>query len=301
MNKIKHIEQITNKELKELTSFTASWHQDYADSAYIFLGGLNYRMNEGDLVIVCSQFGEVVDCRLARDKKTGKSRGFAFLAYEDQRSTVLAVDNLNGIELCGRTILCDHVKQYKIPKEMMFLSDAESGSSSDAELPEEEREAKREEKAKERWEKKLYKPTGPDQQGWGDFRKVTEQESVILEELLRIEKKEEQRKEKLQLMEKMKDTKLTSEKPAGSDAKPEPNLALMDENERWEYMLRQQQEREREEDKRKEQVIMKGEIAKLKKILEKEKMGLKKADKKSKKIKKDKKKKHKKSRHSDSD
>lgn len=28
---------------------------------------------------------------LVRDKATGKSKGFAFLAYEDQRSTVLAV------------------------------------------------------------------------------------------------------------------------------------------------------------------------------------------------------------------
>ena len=31
-----------------------------------------------------------------RHQDTGKPRGFAFLAYEDQRSTVLAVDNLNG-------------------------------------------------------------------------------------------------------------------------------------------------------------------------------------------------------------
>ena len=93
-----------------MTPITASWHQDYADSAYVFFGGLNYRMNEGDLVTVASQFGEVVDFRLARDKKTGKPKGFAWLAYEDQRSTVLAVDNLNGIELCGRTIMCDHVK-----------------------------------------------------------------------------------------------------------------------------------------------------------------------------------------------
>lgn len=97
----------------------ASWHQEYRESAYIFIGGLNYRMNEGDLAIVFSQFGEVVDCRLARDHKTGRSKGFAFLAYEDQRSTVLAVDNLNGIELCGRTILVDHVRQYKIPREYL--------------------------------------------------------------------------------------------------------------------------------------------------------------------------------------
>lgn len=34
-----------------------------------------------------------------RDKKTGKSKGFCFLCYEDQRSTVLAVDNFNGIKV----------------------------------------------------------------------------------------------------------------------------------------------------------------------------------------------------------
>ena len=54
MNKIKHIERITNKELQDLTPITASWHNDYSDSAYIFLGGLNFRMNEGDIVTVAS-------------------------------------------------------------------------------------------------------------------------------------------------------------------------------------------------------------------------------------------------------
>ena len=56
-------------------------------------------MNEGDIVIVFSQYGEIVDCRLIRDAETGKSKGFAFIAYEDQRSTNLAVDNFNGIEV----------------------------------------------------------------------------------------------------------------------------------------------------------------------------------------------------------
>ena len=96
MNKIKHIERITLQELDNLTPITASWHRDYDKSAYITIQGLNYRMNEGDIVIVASQFGEVVDCRLARDPKTGKSLGFCFIAYENQKSTILAVDNLNG-------------------------------------------------------------------------------------------------------------------------------------------------------------------------------------------------------------
>ena len=36
--------------------------------------------------------------------------------YEDQRSTVLAVDNLNGSRVLDRTLRVDHVKNYKQPK-----------------------------------------------------------------------------------------------------------------------------------------------------------------------------------------
>ncbi len=49
--------------------------------------------------VTISRYGEVVDVNLVRDKSTGKSKGFCFLAYEDQRSTVLAVDNFNGIKV----------------------------------------------------------------------------------------------------------------------------------------------------------------------------------------------------------
>lgn len=54
-----------------------------------------------------------MDVNLVRDKDTGKSRGFAFLAYEDQRSTVLAVDNLSGAKVASRTIRVEHVDNYK--------------------------------------------------------------------------------------------------------------------------------------------------------------------------------------------
>lgn len=51
-------------------------------------------------VIFC-RYGEVVDVNLVKDKGTGKSKGFAFLAYEDQRSTILAVGQfLKNICIC---------------------------------------------------------------------------------------------------------------------------------------------------------------------------------------------------------
>ncbi|KAB5594620.1 Zinc finger CCCH domain-containing protein 25 [Ceratobasidium theobromae] len=87
-----------------------------ANSAYVFIGGLHNDMTEGDVITVFSQYGEVMDVNLPRDKTTGKQRGFGFLMYEDQRSTVLAVDNLNGAQVLGRTLRVDHVQNYKQPK-----------------------------------------------------------------------------------------------------------------------------------------------------------------------------------------
>ena len=81
-------------------------------------------------------------------------------------------DNFNGTELCGRTILCDHIKQYKIPKEYMYLSDSDKEDKDKKKKDDEEEKEHsdvssessdaKEAKAKEKWEKKLYKPTGPD-------------------------------------------------------------------------------------------------------------------------------------------
>lgn len=52
---------------------------------------------------LCAQpthrWGEIEDIHVVRDEETGKSKGFAFLKYENQRSTDLAVDNVNGIEV----------------------------------------------------------------------------------------------------------------------------------------------------------------------------------------------------------
>ncbi|KAH8096717.1 hypothetical protein BXZ70DRAFT_858335, partial [Cristinia sonorae] len=111
---VREINKINERELDLGT--TGSWHDDYKDSAYIFIGGLNTELTEGDVIAIFSQYGEVMDVNMPRDKTTGKPRGFAFLMYEDQRSTILAVDNLNGAKVLERTLRVDHVKNYKQPK-----------------------------------------------------------------------------------------------------------------------------------------------------------------------------------------
>ena len=113
LTQIRNTQNATKAEIELGIGDKSSWHARFKHSAYVFTGGLPYELTEGDILAVFSQCGEVVDVHLVRDKKTGKSKGFAFLAYEDQRSTVLAVDNLSGARVAGRTIRVEHVDNYR--------------------------------------------------------------------------------------------------------------------------------------------------------------------------------------------
>ena len=116
MNQVRAIAKMNEDELAHgLSGTSGSWHAQYRGNAWVYCGGFDPRLNEGDVLAVFSQYGEVEDLHLVRDADTGKSKGFAFLKYEDERSTVLAVDNLNAAQLMGRTLRVDHT-EYRPPK-----------------------------------------------------------------------------------------------------------------------------------------------------------------------------------------
>jgi len=128
MYNVNQTKNLGELELKEGYEGHHSWHNQFKDSAYVYIGGLHTGMTEGDVIIMFSQFGEVVDVNLIRDKTTGKSKGFAFICYEDQRSTILAVDNMNSFQMLGRTVAVSHVEKYKAPKK---LSETEKDAEGD--------------------------------------------------------------------------------------------------------------------------------------------------------------------------
>ncbi|KAH0282408.1 RNA-binding domain-containing protein, partial [Aureobasidium sp. EXF-3399] len=113
MNQIKQVQRLNERELEKVVPSNASWHTDYRDTAYIYVGGLNLDLSEGDIITIFSQYGEPVWIRLMRDKETGKSKGFCWLKYEDQRSCDLAVDNLGGATVMGKMLAVDHTRYKK--------------------------------------------------------------------------------------------------------------------------------------------------------------------------------------------
>ncbi|CCH63177.1 hypothetical protein TBLA_0J01830 [Henningerozyma blattae CBS 6284] len=109
MSQYKKIQQLNDTELQNnILSIEKSWHYNYIDYGYIFIGNLNKNLTEGDILTVFSQFGNPIDLKLIRNKQTNHSMGFAYLKYEDSRSCILAIDNLNGSKVAGNTLKIDH-------------------------------------------------------------------------------------------------------------------------------------------------------------------------------------------------
>jgi RNA-binding motif X-linked protein 2 len=55
MNVIREIQKINERELQLGIGDEASWHGKYKDSAYVFVGGLDYELTEGDVICIMSQ------------------------------------------------------------------------------------------------------------------------------------------------------------------------------------------------------------------------------------------------------
>lgn len=54
---IKNVQKMNQKELDLGLIGKKSWHDQYKDSAWVFIGGLPYDLTEGDVIAVFSQYG----------------------------------------------------------------------------------------------------------------------------------------------------------------------------------------------------------------------------------------------------
>ncbi|KAG8448419.1 hypothetical protein GDO86_015494 [Hymenochirus boettgeri] len=70
----------------------------------LFIGGLNTETNEKALEAVFGKYGHVVEVLLMKDRDTNKSRGFAFVTFENPADAKDAARELNGKPLDGKPI-----------------------------------------------------------------------------------------------------------------------------------------------------------------------------------------------------
>jgi cold-inducible RNA-binding protein len=75
----------------------------------IYVGNLSFQTTENDLSDLFSQFGQVESVSIITDRDTGRSKGFGFVAMDDDNATK-AISSLNGTELNGRALTVNEAR-----------------------------------------------------------------------------------------------------------------------------------------------------------------------------------------------
>ncbi|KAK4752105.1 hypothetical protein SAY87_020903 [Trapa incisa] len=69
-----------------------------------FVGGLAWATDDHALGQAFSSYGEIIDTKVINDRETGRSRGFGFVTFGNEKSMRDAIEGMNGQTLDGRNI-----------------------------------------------------------------------------------------------------------------------------------------------------------------------------------------------------
>ena len=69
-----------------------------------FVARRSFEASEEDVRNLFSTHGEITECSIAKDRDTGKSRGFAFVKFASRKAGEKAIKELDGAEIHGRKI-----------------------------------------------------------------------------------------------------------------------------------------------------------------------------------------------------
>ena len=70
----------------------------------IFVGNLSFKATDDDLRAAFEAHGQVTSARIAKERDTGRSRGFGFVEMPNAAQAQKAIDALNNQMLAGRAV-----------------------------------------------------------------------------------------------------------------------------------------------------------------------------------------------------
>ncbi|XP_076925118.1 uncharacterized protein LOC143587828 [Bidens hawaiensis] len=93
-----------------MSHFGRAGPPDIRDTYSLLVLNITFRTTADDLFPLFDKYGKVVDVFIPRDRRTGDSRGFAFVRYKYADEAQEAVENLNGRAVDGREIKVQFAK-----------------------------------------------------------------------------------------------------------------------------------------------------------------------------------------------
>ena len=82
--------------------------EPHAPTKTLFIGNMAFDMSDRDLNNLFREIKNVVDVRVAIDRRTGQPRGFAHADFVDVESAEKAMSELADKEVCGRFLRVDY-------------------------------------------------------------------------------------------------------------------------------------------------------------------------------------------------
>jgi len=79
----------------------------------IYVGNLDYRVNENDLEDLFQEYGTVSSSKIITDKYNGRSKGFGFITMESNDEANKAISELNGTSYEDRDIVVNEARPRK--------------------------------------------------------------------------------------------------------------------------------------------------------------------------------------------
>lgn len=73
----------------------------------LYVGNLNFEAGEDQVRELFSTYGDVQEVKIVMDRFTGRSRGFAFVRFDNADAAAKAKDALNGQLFQGKTLVID--------------------------------------------------------------------------------------------------------------------------------------------------------------------------------------------------
>ena len=70
----------------------------------LFVGNLSFDATDNDLMDLFGTHGEIEDIYIAKDRDSGRPRGFAFVTFTDKEAAKAACKELDGADHMGRNL-----------------------------------------------------------------------------------------------------------------------------------------------------------------------------------------------------
>lgn len=82
-------------------------------SKKLFVGNLAWGTTEEELQTLFSQFGNIEEAIILKDKFSGRSKGFGFVTLTNDQEAETAVAELNGKDFKGRNLVVNEARPPK--------------------------------------------------------------------------------------------------------------------------------------------------------------------------------------------